>query len=118
MFLSSPAIKIFLCHIPTDMRCSFDALAMMTQSIIHQDPYSGHLFLFRNKYHDKVKILYWDHDGYVIWYKRLEKGTFRFSANQEEKAEIESGELMLILKGIDLEGSKRQKRFLLKKNEK
>lgn len=69
-------VKIYLCPQPTDMRKSFDALAAMAQHIIGQDPLSGYIFVFTNKPGTKLKCLYWDTDGYALWYKRLEKGTF------------------------------------------
>ena len=70
--LSFPsAVKIYLCKQPTDMRRSFDSLAMMVQCVIKQNPLSGYLFVFRNKRGNCLKLLYWDRDGYAIWYKRL-----------------------------------------------
>ena len=75
--LSFPSVvRIYLCCQPTDMRRSFDGLAYMVREIIGQDPLSGHVFVFRNKRGNMLKLLYWDRDGFVIWYKRLEKGTF------------------------------------------
>ena len=70
--LSFPsAVKIYLCQQATDMRKSFDSLAMLVQCVIKQDPLSGYLFVFRNKRGNALKLLYWDRDGYAIWYKAL-----------------------------------------------
>ena len=78
--LSFPAaVRVFVCLEPTDMRRSFDGLAAMVEQIIQADPFaSGHLFIFRNRRGNSLKILYWDRDGWAIWYKRLEAGTFQF----------------------------------------
>jgi transposase len=71
--LSVPAaIKVYLCTVACDMRRSFDGLSMMAQHITRCNPFSGHLLVFCNKRSDRLKILYWDRDGWVIWYKRLE----------------------------------------------
>jgi transposase len=93
------------------MRRSFDGLAMMTTTIIRQDPYAGHIFVFRNRNGDKLKLLYWDRDGYALWYKRLEKGRFQFPAIDGDQIEIETTELSMLLEGIDLIHSKRHKRY-------
>ena len=77
--LSFPAaIKVYLCTVPCDMRRSFDGLSMMAEHVIGCNPYAGHLLVFSNRRTDRVKILYWDRDGWAIWYKRLEAGTFQF----------------------------------------
>jgi transposase len=70
-------VKIFAARHPTDLRKSIDGLALLTQDVIKQDPMSGHLFLFINKVGHRVKILFWDRTGYVIWYKRLESARIR-----------------------------------------
>ena len=105
------AVRVFLCTHPTDMRRSFDGLAMLVEEVVRGDPYSGHLFVFRNRRGDRVKILYWDRTGYAIWYKRLEEGVFRFPGAEEGRIEIEGMELAMILEGIDLKSAVRQKRF-------
>jgi lambda repressor-like predicted transcriptional regulator len=72
------ALRIFLAVEPADMRKGFDGLSQLVRDRIAQDPLSGHLYVFRNKRRDRIKILYWDRDGFALWCKRLEKGTFRF----------------------------------------
>ncbi|MGN6543641.1 MAG: IS66 family insertion sequence element accessory protein TnpB, partial [Aureliella sp.] len=66
-------LKVFICTEPTDMRRSFDGLSGMVQSVLNADPLSGHLFLFRNRARDSIKILYWDGDGLALWYKNQEE---------------------------------------------
>ncbi|MEO1526319.1 MAG: IS66 family insertion sequence element accessory protein TnpB [Planctomycetota bacterium] len=110
-------LKVFVCTQPADMRRSFDGLCGMAIAIIEQDPMSGHLFVFRNRNRDRLKILYWDRDGLAIWYKRLEKGTFQLPTdlidkdNRPVKAEITGDQLGLLLGGIDLRSVERRKRY-------
>ena len=122
-------VKVFLCTAPTDMRRGFDGLSGMAESLMQQDPLSGHLFVFRNRNRDKLKILYWDQDGLAIWYKRLEQGTFQFPtdgkpADQDPKEELEAGieitpgDLSLLLGGIDLRTARKRKRYQRPKNPK
>ena len=117
-------VGIHLCTEPTDMRRGFDGLSGMTQTLLQQDPLSGHLFVFRNRNRDKLKILYWDSDGLAICYKRLEQGTFQFPTDGKDKGELAAGveittsELSLLLGGIDLRSVKKRKRFVAPKNPK
>jgi transposase len=74
---SAPGPRIWLAAEATDMRCGFDRLAQHVQAVIGADPLSGHLFLFRSRGGNRLKILTWDRDGYVLWYKRLEVGVFK-----------------------------------------
>lgn len=106
-------VRIFLCTRHADMRKSFDGLAQMVREFLGADPLSGHLFVFRNKRGDRLKLLYWDSDGLAIWYKRLEEGTFRFPAVNEDGhgLEIRAADLTMILDGVDLDSVKRQKRY-------
>ena len=108
-----PSVRVFLCLVPVDMRRSFDGLAALAEQVVRENPLSGHLFVFRGRRGDRVKILYWDRDGYALWYKRLEAGVFRFPADAGPSAEISAPDLGLILEGIDLRSVKRQKRFSL-----
>ncbi len=73
----SQAARIWLAVEATDMRCGFDRLAERVRVVIGQDPLGGHLFLFRSRRGDRLKILLWDRDGFVLWYKRLETGVFK-----------------------------------------
>jgi len=113
--LSVPGrVKIFLCLAPTDMRKSFDSLAALVGEVIGEDPLSGHLFLFRSKRADRVKLLYWDETGYALWYKRLEQGTFRFPAatrDDERSLTISAADLAMLLDGVDLASVRRRKRY-------
>jgi transposase len=117
IMLTFPATtKVFVCTKPTDMRKSFDSLMGLVQSFLNEDPLSGHLFVFVSKRCDRVKILWWDRDGLVLWYKRLEKGTFRFGMSESGRLEITSVDLQLILQGIDPAKVVRQKRYQLAAN--
>ena len=112
--LSFPAaIKVYLCTVPCDMRRSFDGLSMMAEHIIRCSPFSGHLMVYCNRRGDRLKILYWDRDGWAIWYKRLEAGTFQFPFADTGRREIAAWELALLLEGIDLKKGKRCKRYSL-----
>jgi transposase len=107
-------VRIFLCTEPADMRRSFDGLARMVREFLGADPLSGHLFVFRSKRGDRIKLLYWDNsDGLAIWYKRLEEGTFRFPAAPASgySLEIRAADLSMLLDGVELETVKRRKRY-------
>ena len=110
-----PALKIFLAASPTDMRKSHDGLAALVEHVLRENPLSGHLFVFRNKPGDRLKLLYWDTDGYALWYKRLEAGRFRFPAVSEGQTQvtITAAELTMLLDGVDLASVRRTKRFRL-----
>src|SRR5512133_2094630 len=95
-------VKIWLAVQPTDMRCGFDRLAQLAQAVTGQDPLSGHLFLFRSRGGDRIKILYFDRDGYALWYKRLEEGTFKLPRVEpsQRSVELRASELAMLLDGI------------------
>jgi transposase len=109
----SSSTRIWLCVQPADMRCGFDRLAELAGSVTGDDPLSGHLFLFRARSGDRIKILYWDRDGYALWYKRLEEGTFKLPKvePQQRSVQLRASELAMMLDGIDLKSVKRVKRY-------
>ena len=109
--LSLPAsVRVFVCCEPADMRRSFDSLARMAAQFTQADPLSGHLFVFCNRRADRVKILWWQTDGWTIYYRRLERGEFHLPAPGAD-ASISAVDLMLALGGVCLEGAHRQKRY-------
>jgi transposase len=97
------------------MRKGFAGLCGDVRQVLELDPLSGHLFLFRNRRRDRIKILLWDGDGFAIYYKRLERGTFELpqAIENDGKIEIRASELAMILDGIRLEGRTRRERFEL-----
>jgi len=104
--------RIFVYTQPTDMRKSFNGLSGIVTQHFEADLFSGHLFVFFNRKRDFVKILMWDQDGLSIWSKRLESGTFeKLSRNTEGNFEIDSAELVMMLRGVQIEGSRRRKRY-------
>ena len=107
------AARIHLCVAPADMRRGFDTLAAMVKDFLGHDPLSGHLFLFVSRGRDRLKILQWESDGFCLWYKRLEAGTFRLPRVEADHASVElkASELAMLLEGIDLRSIKRTKRF-------
>ena len=101
MLTLPPGVKLFYHVAPTDMRRGFDRLAAMAREVLEKDPRDGHLFFFRNRGGDRLKILYWDGDGFVLWYKRLEKGVFKFPAATAAALELTRRDLNILLGGID-----------------
>ena len=116
MFNLSNSTKIFVCTKPVDMRRSFNGLYALTQSMLKQDPFSGHLFLFKSRRGDFLKVFWWDRDGFAIFAKRLEIGAFefpevRFVDGSYEPIEIERSQFLLMLEGIDTNSVKLHKRY-------
>jgi transposase len=112
MIAISPHQRYFLYKGFTDMRKSFDGLCGLVRNELGKDPASGSVFIFFNKPRTHVKLLFWERDGFALFYKRLERGTFDVpGANQEQ--EVSSQTLSLILQGIVLSSVKRKKRYLV-----
>jgi transposase len=107
------SVRVYLATSPCDMRRSFDGLHALVHAVLQLDAFAGHLFVFGNKRRDRVKILYWDRDGFAVWAKRLEQGTYAmpFPEAGEVRREITAQELGALLSGIDLSQAQRRKRY-------
>ena len=108
-----PTVRVFLATASVDMRKSFDSLAALTRDVLQENPTSGHLFVFLSRRRDKVKLLWWLGDGFAIYYRRLEKGTFRSPEGDEARIEIRAADLAMLLEGVDLVMTRRRKRYVL-----
>ncbi|HKW00494.1 MAG TPA: IS66 family insertion sequence element accessory protein TnpB [Vicinamibacterales bacterium] len=110
MLTLSPAIRIYLATGATDLRRSIDGLSALVRERLTLDPLSGHLFLFRNRRGDRLKILVWDRSGFWVLYKRLEQGTFAWPAEPDPApVEMRSADLLLLLAGTDLAHTRRRR---------
>lgn len=107
------SVRVWLATAPADMRCGFDRLAALAQTVTGEDPLSGQLFLFRSRGGDRLKILWFDRDGFCLWYKRLEEGVFKLPRVEAGTASVQlrASELAMLLEGIDLSSVKRVKRY-------
>jgi transposase len=117
------SVRVYLCTSACDMRRSFDGLHALVTQAMQLDAFGGHLFVFANRRRDRIKILYWDRDGFAVWAKRLEEGTYAMpfgdsdSTGGEKRHEITAAELGALLSGIDLSQAKRGKRYVRKASE-
>lgn len=111
MLTLSPAVRIYLATGATDLRRSIDGLGALVRERFELDPLSGHLFLFRNRRGDRLKILAWDQGGFWVLYKRLERGTFAWPSDDAgTPVTVRSSDLLLLLAGVDLTHT-RQRRW-------
>lgn len=96
------------------MRKSFDGLSGIVRSELGREPDDGSLFLFINRRRDRIKVLYWDGDGFALWYKRLERGTLETvsPANGEPVVTMDAAQLAMLLSGVPLSRVKRRKRHV------
>ncbi len=108
-----PAVQIFFCLLPTDMRRGFDGLMRMAEEHLQRNVLDGGLFVFINRRRDRVKLLYWDIDGLCIVYKRLERGTFEVPTVRGDAAHVtlSATELAMLLGGVELASAKRRRRY-------
>ena len=108
------SVRVYLCLTACDMRKSFDGLHALVREHLELDALAGHLFVFTSRRKDRVKILYWDRDGFAVWSKRLEEGTYAVpcsEGNDERRREITAQELGALLSGIDLKQATHRKRY-------
>ncbi len=114
------AVRIYVAAEPVDLRRGFDGLSALTRSVIGVDPLSGHVFVFLNARKNRVKCLLWDRTGYLLVYKRLERGTFRLATTPRpgtRHVELDPSELALLLDGLDLRGVRRRPRWIRRPHE-
>jgi transposase len=113
MLSLSPAVKLWYCPDPVDMRLGFDGLYALVGNRLLGDPLSGHLFIFRNRSANRLKVLYWGGHGLCLWCQRLEAGRYHFPDAPPDKASLEltAGQFQMILDGIDLSRVRHFKRF-------
>jgi transposase len=112
----SPAIRIFVHALPTDMRKHFNGLSAIVTDCFGMDVLRGDYFVFVNRSRDRCKILYWDRDGLVVWAKRLERGRFQLPGGGDATSlaiEVDSVTLAMMIGGVDLDSVKRRKRYQL-----
>ncbi len=107
------SVRVYLCLSPCDMRRSFDGLHALVRDHLQLDAFAGHLYVFANRRRDRLKILYWDRDGFAIWAKRLEAGTYAIPSGEPGDTRFQIGveELGALLSGIDLASAQRRKRY-------
>jgi transposase len=107
------SVRVYLCLTACDMRKSFDGLHALVREHLELDPFGGHLYVFTSRRRDRIKILYWDRDGFAMWSKRLEAGTYAVPLGEaaERRREITAQELGALLSGIDLMQASRRKRY-------
>jgi transposase len=114
MLTLPPSVRVYVAAQPTDLRKSFDGLSALVDPCFGQDPLCGHLFVFRNRRGDQIRILFWDRTGFAILGKKLARGRFHLAREVPQGAthiEVETAELSLMLEGIDLAGAVRRKRW-------
>jgi transposase len=109
-----PSVRVFVATQPVDGRKGVESLAAIVRGALGQDPLSGHLYVFFSRRCDRVRVVYWDRNGFAMWTKRLECGRFHPTFSTDGRlsgSRIEAAELALILEGIDLAGSRRRPRW-------
>lgn len=114
MLMLPSSMRVFVATEPTDMRKSFNGLEAIVRQRFGRDPLSGDLFVFVNRRGNRMKLLLWDRGGFWLFYKLLERGTFRLAippGTAASAVEIDTADLALILEGIDLSGARRRKRW-------
>jgi transposase len=103
MFHPGSATRVYLATGPTDMRKSINSLSILVAEQLDFDPLSGYLFCFCNRKRDTVKILYWQHNGFCLWHKRLEEDRFQWPQTPREVITIQGRELAWLLEGLSLD---------------
>jgi transposase len=113
MFALTSAQQYYLCAEPTDMRKSFDALSSLISFVMERNPVSGEVFVFINKTKNKMKLLHWEYGGFVLYYKRLESGTFELPVYDKGQNSfiINWSQLVMMVEGISMKNIVTKKRY-------
>ena len=111
MIIKWDEVQIFIKPGPTDMRKQINGLSIIVDEDIKADPLTGNLYLFCNKNRRRMKILYWDRNGFCLWLKRLEDDRFPWPKNSDEVLEITKDQLVMLLDGIDFSKIRRPKKW-------
>jgi transposase len=103
MLSINPSTRVFLCSQEIDMRYSFDALSGLVTTHFGMNPLCGHIFVFLSRRRDRMKLLFWDSDGFALYYKRLQRGTFTWiqDLDLDSGGEIQASDFAMILTGIN-----------------
>jgi transposase len=110
--LTVPGVQLWLCTVPTDMRCSYDGLSAMVKKHLNANPSNGQVYIFINRRRTQLKCLYFESGGYCLWCKRLEQGQFAFPAKgADSKLGLTATEFAALIEGFDLVIKRRRKRY-------
>ncbi len=112
MLALSTNLRYFLCTREIDMRNGFDGLAGIVRNHLKQDPISGDVFIFINNRRTHIKLLYWDGDGFAMFYKRLERGRYARTVVNDPSLQLSKQELMMFLEGLSYKGIRKSKRYV------
>jgi transposase len=117
MLMLPPGAQVFVCATPIDLRKSFDGLCAVVALVFERDVFDGHLFLFLNKRRDRLKALWWDDGGLVIFYKRLERGCFELPRDLDQRGHVtlDATALAMLLGGVPL-ATPRRRRYVRPKS--
>ena len=107
----SSHLRYFLCCNSVDMRNGFDGLAGIVRNHLKKDPISGDVFIFINKKRTHIKLLYWDGDGFALFYKRLERGRYSHTEGNDSLLQLKREDLMMLLEGLSYKGMIKKKRY-------
>ena len=116
MFTLTSSHRYYLYDQPTDMRKSFDSLSGIVRNQLHRDPMSGEVYVFINKQRNRIKLLHWEAGGFVLYYKRLEKGLFELPKANANTLAVSWSTLMMIVEGISLDYLRKKDRYQATKN--
>jgi transposase len=111
MLSISPGVRIFASTEPIDFRKGFDGLVQIVRDRFHDDPFASDLFCFFNRRRDRMKLLVWDRNGFWLFYKRLERGTFERIEGRVPRIEIDRARMLMLLEGIDTRSSRFRRNF-------